>query len=134
MPLTNRVAQCRCGNLTAACFGAPLRVSICHCLACQKRTGSAFGAQARFRSSQVVIKGRHTTWVREADSGLRAYYKFCPSCGSTIAYQNEGSDDLTAIPLGAFGETPFPAPQYSVYERRKCAWTLIIGGDVHHEY
>ena len=30
------------GQLTASCTGEPVRVSVCHCLDCQKRTGSAF--------------------------------------------------------------------------------------------
>jgi hypothetical protein len=30
-----------------------VRVSICHCFACQKRTGSAFGYQARFPREQI---------------------------------------------------------------------------------
>ena len=30
-----------------------MRISMCHCLACQRRTGSAFGVQARWPRDQV---------------------------------------------------------------------------------
>ena len=52
-----RVASCRCGQLTATCRGEPVRVSVCHCLNCQKRSGSAFAAQARWPDDQVTITG-----------------------------------------------------------------------------
>jgi len=44
---TKRQAACSCGKLSAAAEGDPIRISICHCHACQRRTGSVFGAQAR---------------------------------------------------------------------------------------
>ena len=46
--MTTRTATCRCGQLRAECQGEPVRVSVCHCLDCQKRTGSVFAAQARW--------------------------------------------------------------------------------------
>ena len=43
-----RRAECACGQLSAVCSGEPMRVSVCHCLACKRRTGSAFSYNARF--------------------------------------------------------------------------------------
>jgi hypothetical protein len=45
--MTTRTASCRCGALRAICEGEPVQVSVCHCLECQRRSGSAFAAQAR---------------------------------------------------------------------------------------
>ena len=90
MSLATRTATCRCGRLRADCEGEPVRVSVCHCLDCQKRTGSAFAAQARWPEAQVKVTGETKTWERTADSGHRATYRFCPHCGSTIAYVIEG--------------------------------------------
>jgi hypothetical protein len=42
--MSTRLASCSCGQLTAQVAGEPVRISICHCLACQRRTGSVFGA------------------------------------------------------------------------------------------
>jgi hypothetical protein len=52
-----RVATCRCVNLRAECAGEPVRVSVCHCLECQRRTGSAFSVQARFPAGSVEVEG-----------------------------------------------------------------------------
>jgi len=128
--MTERVATCRCGQLRAMCVGEPVRVSACHCLDCQKRTGSAFAAQARWPDDRIEMTGEAKIWVRVADSGHRATYRFCPDCGSTVAYVIEGWPGVTAVPLGAFADPGFPAPGFSVYEHRKHAWTAVLGDNV----
>jgi len=37
--------------------GEPVRVSVCHCLECQRRTGIAFSVQARFLGTQPQPRG-----------------------------------------------------------------------------
>ena len=128
--MTQRRATCRCGQLVAECAGEPVRVSVCHCLECQKRTGSAFGAQARWAAENIRLLGKARTWERIADSGRRTSYSFCPDCGSTVAYTNEGWPGLVAIPLGAFADPTFPPPMHSVYEHRKHPWVAILGDHV----
>jgi hypothetical protein len=130
--MTIRRATCRCGQLCAQCEGEPVRISVCHCLACQQRTGSAFGAQARWPSEKVTLTGQFQTWTRIADSGNRATYRFCPLCGSTVAYEMEGWPGLTAVPLGALADPEFPPPRFSVWEHRKHRWTVVLGEDVEH--
>ena len=128
-----RRASCRCGQLTASCTGEPVRVSVCHCLDCQKRTGSAFSAQARWPAKEVAIEGESRTWVHFADSGNRITHHFCPECGSTVHYSIDGKfDGLIAIPIGAFADPNFPAPKFSVWEGRKHGWVAILGDDVEH--
>ncbi len=127
-----RVANCRCGSLRAECAGEPLRVSVCHCLECQRRTGSAFSAQARFPAGCVEVGGDFRTLVRTADSGSTLTYQFCPNCGSTVVYRIDAWPDVVAVPLGAFGDAAFPVPAYSIYERRKRPWAAIAGDGVEH--
>ena len=81
-----RQAACGCGQLRATCDGEPVRISMCHCLACQRRTGSAFGLQARWPRGKVMIEGEPRAWVRIADSGSGVTFHFCPVCGSTVYY------------------------------------------------
>lgn len=106
-------------------------MSVCHCLECQKRSGSAFAAQARWASENVDVRGKAKVWERTADSGHRVTYRFCPDCGSTVVYEIEGWPGVTAIPYGAFAGTDMPAPGYSVYEDRAQDWAQITG-DVKH--
>ena len=131
--VTSRTASCRCGQLRATATGEPVRVSVCHCLDCQKRTGSAFSAQARWPADQVTIAGESKVWTHFADSGNRITHHFCADCGSTVHYTIEGKfDGLIAIPLGAFVDPYFAAPGFSVWEKRKHDWLAILGDDVEH--
>lgn len=122
--MTSRLAACSCGQLTAKVIGDPVRISVCHCLACQRRTGSVFGQQARFRREDVSISGVSTEYVRVGDEGSKVKFHFCPSCGSTVFYEPEGLEAFVAIPVGAFADPDFPPPRISVYESRKHAWVV----------
>jgi len=82
-----RIATCSCGNLRITCNGEPTRISMCHCLACQRRTGAVFGVQARFRSEQCNITGTSTAYTRTVEGGSRVTFQFCPSCGSTMYWE-----------------------------------------------
>jgi hypothetical protein len=131
--MTTRIATCRCGALHATCIGEPVRVSVCHCLDCKKRSGSAFSAQARWPDDQVTITGEPRSWTTTGDSGASATFRFCPTCGGTIAYVIDALPGLTAIPLGAFADPSFPPPHFSVYESRKHPWVTILGDQVEHD-
>lgn len=126
-----RLASCSCGQLTARVIGEPVRVSICHCLACQRRTGSVFGEQARFLREGVSVSGASSEYVRVGDEGSRVKFHFCPKCGSTVYYEPEGLEEFLAIPVGAFADPSFPAPSVSVYESRKHQWVVPPLGAEH---
>src|SRR5689334_11172783 len=102
--MSERTAECTCGQLKVTCEGEPIRVSICHCLACQRRTGSVFGQQARFRREHVKIAGRATSFVRVGDEGSTITFRFCPTCGATVFYDIDAMPGIIAVPVGAFAD------------------------------
>jgi hypothetical protein len=120
-----RRASCSCGKLTVACEGEPVRVGICHCHACQRRTGSVFGVVARFPRDKVTAEGASRAYVRVGDDGGRAVFQFCPECGATVHYVLDAEPDLVGVPVGAFADATFPAPTYSVYEVRRHPWVAL---------
>ena len=123
--MTIRTARCQCGQLHVACEGDPVRASVCHCLDCQRRTGSAFGVQARFQKDRVAVTGSYRTWVRTGDEGSRLSFNFCPDCGSTVFYSNDQIPGFTMVTVGAFAEPQFPAPSVEIYENRRHPWCQI---------
>jgi hypothetical protein len=129
--MTVRLASCSCGQLQAEVRGESIGVSVCHCYACQRRTGSVFGAQASFARESVAIKGNGTEFVRVGDEGGRFTFTFCPKCGSTVFYIEKGDEQEIAIPVGAFADSRFPAPTVSVYEKRRHSW-VSLPDDVEH--
>lgn len=131
--MTVRTASCRCGQLTAECTGDPIRISVCHCLDCKRRSGSAFAAQARWPDDRFALKGEFREWRGAGDSGKYATFRFCPTCGATVAFVNDSMPGVTAVPIGTFAEPSFPPPQYSVFESRMHPWVAMIGDDIEHD-
>ena len=132
--MTTRDAACSCGQLRLTAEGDPIRISMCHCLACQRRTGSAFGIQARFTSHQVRVVGRYSDYVRisdEADAQEHAFH-FCPDCGATVFYTEPTAPDVVAVPIGAFADPTFPPATVSIYESRKHPWLTMTAAMEHH--
>jgi hypothetical protein len=122
-----RGAACSCGQLHLVAEGEPVRISMCHCLACQRRTGSAFGIQARFPAERVRIDGRASEYARASDEGdgVTHTFSFCPECGATVYYRSSDRPGLIAVPIGAFADPQFPPPTISVYESRRHPWVSV---------
>ena len=112
-----REAACSCGQLRLRAEGDPFHVGLCHCLACQRRTGSAFGMQAGFKAGQVTISGRYAEYPRisdEADRKVHVFH-FCRDCGGTVFYTEPDERDLVVVMVGAFADPGFPPPMSSGY-------------------
>jgi hypothetical protein len=90
-----------------------------------------FAAQARFPEGSAIITGASNTFVRVGDAGGRSTFHFCPTCGATVYYTSEGREDSIVIPVGAFADSAFPAPTFSVYEERMHTW-VEMPADMEH--
>ncbi|MDB4933120.1 MAG: Glutathione-dependent formaldehyde-activating, family protein [Labilithrix sp.] len=125
-----RVAHCGCGQLRARSEGDPAIVSVCHCLDCQRRSGSAFGAGAFFPKERVQITGQDKTFTRtvRTDQERRTVTNhFCATCGGTLFWEAEGRPGMVGISLGMFEDPRFAAPARSVYEDRMHPWLALTG-------
>ncbi|WUR10879.1 GFA family protein [[Empedobacter] haloabium] len=131
--MATRLASCSCGQLTAQVSGEPVRNSICHCLACQRRSGSVFAQQARYRRADVTVAGQSTRYTRTGDEGTSATFHFCPACGATVYYEINDLPEFVAIPVGAFADPAFPAPTVSVYESRMHGWVVPPAEAEHYD-
>jgi hypothetical protein len=102
-------------------------VSLCHCLACQKRTGSTYGLGAFFARAQVKPSGATTAYTRTGDSGHDVTFHFCPSCGSTVYWEPARRPDIVAVAVGAFADPSFPAPTQAVHDVHRHEWVVVPG-------
>jgi hypothetical protein len=83
--MITRRAACSCGQLCLTIEGEPSRISLCHCLACQRRTGAVISNQARFRREQVTFAGKSAEWMRTVESGNAMTFHFCPTTTAFLA-------------------------------------------------
>jgi hypothetical protein len=128
---TVREARCVCGQLRLETDGEPDFVSLCHCLECQRRSGSPFGVGAYFPVARVHIAGTHKTFTRQAAAGRSITNHFCPECGSNVFWEASARAGLYGIAVGAFADQKFPPPNRSVYEATKHPW-VVLDLDIEH--
>jgi hypothetical protein len=139
--MRTRTASCSCGQLRIEVQGEPRGVGVCHCLACQRRTGSVFAALASFAAPYTVF-GAATEHVRVGDHGAKFKFRFCPVCGTTVFHtevvQTEDGKEIdeqssVGVAVGAFADPGFPPPQVSVYDCRRHSWVQLPPGTKLHD-
>jgi hypothetical protein len=108
-------------------LGEPRVVGVCHCLACQQRTGSAFATLAAF-AGPYRVHGKATEYVRAGDQGAQFRFRFCPICGTTVFHTEEGVNGGVGVAVGAFADPGFPAPSVSIYDCRRHPWVQLPAG------
>ena len=125
---TTRIARCCCGQLQIEVRGEPRGVGVCHCFACQQRTGSVFAALASF-APPYRVSGRATEYERVGDQGARFTFRFCPVCGTNLFHTERGYEDRgVSVAVGAFSDPHFPPPTDSVYDCRRHDWVRLPDG------
>ena len=125
--MTTRRAACSCGQLHLSIEGDPARISMCHCLACQRGTGSVFAALASY-NAPYTVSGNATEYARTGDQGARFIFRFCPICGTSLFHTEEGVNESVSVAVGAFADPEFPPPQVSVYDNRRHPWVVLPEG------
>ena len=125
-----RTAACSCGQLSLRVEGEPLGVGVCHCLACQRRTGSVFAALASF-AAPYEVTGQASEFVRVGEQGAQFRFRFCPVCGTNLFHTEEDVRDTSvSVAVGAFADPNFPPPEVSVYDSRRHGWVRLPTGVV----
>jgi hypothetical protein len=96
---------CVCGAVRYVAQGDPLRVTVCHCTWCQRRTGSAFGVEVVFRTAAVIVAGATQAYRHVSDeSGRWLDQHFCARCGANLGITLEGVPGIRTIAAGTFDD------------------------------
>ena len=112
---------CLCGKVKFVAMGQPLRVGICHCLACRKHHGAVFYAAAIFSQNAVAISG---------ETGAYQGRHFCPRCGSSVFARSE---DEIELHLGALDAPSQFVPSYECWTRRHESWLPVFAQMTRYE-
>ena len=120
-----RTARCSCGSVQVVVEGEPASVVACHCVDCQRRTGSVLGVGAYYPDERITITGVTREFVRPTDAGNPFSTHFCPTCGTSIFWSSARNPGMTGVAVGTFADPAFPAPVRSVWERSRHAWMAV---------
>jgi len=125
----HKTGGCICGAIRFRATGEPLRVTICHCTWCQRRTGTAFGTEVVFNADQVELSGEEIGRYRHVsdESSRWLDVEFCRRCGGNLGFTLEAAPGLRTLPAGAFDDpTWIRAERYRtrhVYLRSRREWS-----------
>ena len=106
-------------------------MTICHCLWCQRRTGSAFGIEAVFAESAVVVSGSRMSHYshRSDESGRWVEQTFCSRCGSNLGLTLEAVPGIRSVAAGAFDDPSLlrrgSYPVRHVFTRSAAGWVDV---------
>lgn len=105
---------------------------MCHCIDCQKRSGSQFGSIAYYPAESVTVAGEAREFSRGTDSGNTFTTGFCPACGSTVYAKASRLPEITGVTVGTIADPAFPRPLRSVYEQSRHHWIELPAEMAHH--
>jgi hypothetical protein len=120
-----RTAECHCGAFKVIATGEPEHVYVCHCKACQRRTGTAFHLGTFWQKDQVRMEGAYKIYERDTAVGTKIRFYFCPNCGSNICWDADRRPAHYGIAAGNFADTSFPPPTASVWEEEMQPWVEL---------
>jgi hypothetical protein len=124
--VTLRIARCHCGQFDLRCEGEPTRVSMCHCLDCQRRTGGAFSVAVFYDREKVTLPTTEGgVFERPSASGFPVRFHFCLGCGTNLYWEPARMPERVGVAVGAFGDPDFPRPEQSVWTKDKHAWLAL---------
>ncbi len=120
-PLTGR---CSCGEITYSISGEPKTMVQCHCIDCQRATGTGHISLGFFSQDDVTINGEAKGFTTTTDSGNQNTRYFCPTCGSRLYGLNSGRPGTITIAVGCLDDQSWFSPNAVVYTRRRQHWDI----------
>jgi len=120
---------CACGAVRYRMESAPLFVHCCHCLDCQRQTGSAFVINALIETDRVtVLKGETKPNQMPTESGRPHRIFRCPECGTAVWSEYGGVAKLRFVRVGTLDDPKALAPDVHIYVRSKQPWVALPDG------
>jgi hypothetical protein len=124
---------CLCGALRYKVVGEPLGVAICHCVNCQRNSGSAFSLNATFPAGTMTLEGHPSIYDDAGDTGNVVRRVFCGICGTPIESQSVYSiPNYVVIKAGTFDDPSKFVPDCEVYCDSKLPWVKLGEEITHH--
>ena len=121
----SHIGSCSCGAVRFA-VERYLYLLACHCGACRKRTGSAYGLSVVVEKKNVrEFRGTTKTFTRKAESGRNVDYEFCPNCGTTIRWGVATMPERQVFAGGAFAEIEGFIVAGEMYTDRAIPWARL---------
>ena len=120
-----REGGCACGAVRYRLRSEPLFVHCCHCLNCQRQTGSAFVVNLLIESDRVEpLAGEPEPIDVPRDDGSAQRIFRCPSCQIAV-YSEYGNPAILFVRGGTLDDPREITPDVHIYTRSKVGWVTL---------
>jgi len=119
---------CACGAVRYRLASEPLFIHCCHCLNCQRQTGSAFVINLLIEADRIEVPvGAPQPVDAPRDSGKPQRIFRCPDCQVAI-FSEYGRSDVSFVRAGTLDDPTRIEPDVHIYTRSKVEWVTIPEG------
>jgi hypothetical protein len=120
-----REGGCACGAVRYRLTSEPLFIHCCHCLNCQRQTGSAFVINALIEADRVeVLSGTPQPVEAPRDDGSKQTIFRCPICQIAV-FSEYGRPEVRFVRAGTLDDPSTVAPDVHIYTRSKLDWVTL---------
>jgi hypothetical protein len=117
---------CACGAVRYRLESAPMFVHCCHCLDCQRQTGSAFVLNALIETDRItLLSGEPKSYAMPTDSGRPHDIYRCPDCGTAVWSDYGGRPGLRFVRVGTLDDPSALRPDVHIFTRTKQPWLRL---------
>jgi hypothetical protein len=117
---------CACGEVRYRLATAPMFVHCCHCLNCQRHTGSAFVINLLIEAARVASLGgapEPVTMPLNGGSPNRIFR--CPTCRVAVWSEYGGRTQVRFVRGGTLDDPSAVSPDVHIYTRSKLPWVRL---------
>lgn len=119
---------CACGSLRYRLNGEPLIVHCCHCLNCQRQTGSAFVINVVIETDRVeLVSGEPSTVDVPRDDGSAQRIYRCAGCQVAV-FSEYTWPQLRFVRAGTLDDPSSVSPDVHIFTRSKLPWVELPAG------
>jgi len=120
-----REGGCACGTVRYRLASEPLVIHCCHCLNCQRQTGSAFVINLLIEAERVeLLAGEPEPVDVPRDDGSAQRIFRCPACRVAV-YSNYGYPKVAFVRAGTLDDPSSVEPDVHIYTRSKLPWITL---------
>jgi hypothetical protein len=114
---------CSCGAVRYRLTSEPMIVHCCHCLDCQRQTGSAFVINAVIETDRIEkLSGDPEPVSMPTDSGRPHDIYRCPTCRTAVWSDYGRRPALRFVRVGTLDQPSALAPDVHIFTRSKQPW------------
>jgi len=123
-----REGGCACGAVRYRLASEPLFVHCCHCLNCQRQTGSAFVVNVLIEGDRIqFVAGEPQPVDVQRDDGSKQRIYRCPDCQVAI-FSEYGGPAVRFVRAGTLDEPRGVTPDVHIYTKSKVGWVVLPDG------